>query len=121
MLNLIAVWFYFFTLDFLFVLGFMQLSGSNFLRSSGSSRRGVISSNRDVVLTGSEADPSRPDTTDANPGAFRKISSGQRSSPVISSEHRPSSGRNASNIKNFESTLRGIETLHFNSDERVQY
>ncbi|XP_062154669.1 casein kinase 1-like protein 2 [Alnus glutinosa] len=96
------------------------LSGSNFLRSSGSSRRGVISSNRDVVHTGSEADPSRPDTTDANPGAFRKISSGQRSSPVISSEHRPSSGRNASNIKNFESTLRGIETLHFNNDERVQ-
>jgi casein kinase 1 len=100
----------------------MQLSGSNFLRSSGSSRRAVISSNRDAAITGSEADPSRADTTDASSGAFRKISSGQRGSPVISSaEHRTSSGRNASNIKNFESTLRGIETLHFNSDERAQY
>lgn len=80
-----------------------------------------MSSNRDAAITGSEVDPSRVDTTDGSSGAFRKISGVQRGSPVISSEHRTSSGRNASNIKNFESTLRGIETLHFNSDERAQY
>ncbi|KAA8540272.1 hypothetical protein F0562_024165 [Nyssa sinensis] len=99
------------------------LSGSNFLRSSASSRRPAISSSRDPVMVGNESDPSRPRTTDASPGALRKISSSvvQRSSPVLSSDQKRSSSRNASNIKNFESTLKGIEGLHFNNDERVNY
>ncbi|XP_061371112.1 casein kinase 1-like protein 2 isoform X2 [Gastrolobium bilobum] len=80
----------------------------------GSTRRGAVSSNRDAVV-GSEAEPSRPLTVDANPGALRKVSGAQRSSPITSS-----SGRNTSNVKNFESTLRGIESLNFN-EERVQY
>ncbi|CBI35912.3 hypothetical protein VitviT2T_013206 [Vitis vinifera] len=92
------------------------------VRASGSSRRGAVSSSRDAVIVGGESDPSRS-RADASPGALRKISSGQRGSPVHSSEHkRISSGRNtSSNIKNFESTLKGIESLHFNNEERVQY
>lgn len=107
----------------IFVLGLVQASSYSFLRSGGSSRRAAISSrdatSRDAAAFGSEADPR---ITDANPGAFQKISSGQRSSPVVSSENRhTSSGRNTSNIRNFESTLRGIESLNFNKDERVHY
>lgn len=100
------------------VLGFMQLPSSNFLRSSGSSRRAATSSNRDAVIISSEADLSHPNTTSVSPAALRKISSGRRSSPVVSSEHRTPSGRNASTIKNLETTLRGI---HFNNDERVKF
>lgn len=100
----------------------MQLSSSNFLRSSGSSRRAAVSSSRDAVIVGSESDLSRPQTSDLSPGTLGKISSGQRSSPVVPSENnRTSSGRNISNVKTLESTLRGIESLHFNNDERVQY
>lgn len=104
------------------MLGFLQLTSSNFLRSTGSSRRPAVSSSRDPLMVSSESDLSRPQNTDASPGTLRKISSGQRSSPIVSSEHnRTSSSRNISNIKNLESTLRGIESLHFNNDERVQY
>ncbi|XP_044487543.1 casein kinase 1-like protein 2 [Mangifera indica] len=93
-------------------------SSYSFLRSGGSSRRAAISG-RDAVVFGSEVDPH---ITDANAGTFQKITSGQRRSPVVSLENRhTSSGRITSNIRNFESTLRGIESLNFNNDERVQY
>lgn len=99
-----------------------MLTSTNFVRSTGSSRRPAVSSSRDQLMVSSESDLSRPQNTDASPGTLRKISTAQRSSPVVSSEHnRTSSSRNISNIKNLESTLRGIESLHFNNDERVQY
>lgn len=101
----------------------MQLSSSNFLsRTGGSSRRAAaVSSGRDAIA-GSEADQQRTRTAEASPGAVHKIPSGQRSSPVSSSEHkRAPSGRNSSHTKNYESTLKGIEGLNFESDERVQY
>ncbi|GMN36939.1 hypothetical protein TIFTF001_006421 [Ficus carica] len=99
-----------------------MLTSTNFVRSTGSSRRPAVSSSRDQLMVSSESDLSRPQTTDASSGTLRKISTAQRSSPVVSSEHnRTSSSRNISNIKNLESTLRGIESLHFNNDERVQY
>ncbi|XP_010242267.1 PREDICTED: casein kinase 1-like protein 2 [Nelumbo nucifera] len=91
-------------------------------RTGGSSRRAAVSSSRDAAIVGGEPDPSRPRATEASPGAFRKVGSGQRSSPIGSSEpRRTSSGRNTSNIKNYESTLKGIECLHFDNDERLQY
>ncbi|RWR78076.1 casein kinase 1-like protein 2 [Cinnamomum micranthum f. kanehirae] len=98
-----------------------MLSSSAFLgRPSGSSRRAAVSSTHDMIM-GSEVDSSRPRTTDVTHGGFRKVS-GHRTSPVESSDpKRSSSGRNASNIKNYESTLRGIESLNFDNDERLQY
>ncbi|CAA3010857.1 casein kinase I-like [Olea europaea subsp. europaea] len=87
-----------------------DLPSSSIFRLSGSSRRPAVSSSRDPV---SDYDPSR---RDASPG-LRKISSAaQRSSPVVSSDHK----RTASNIKNFDATLKGVESLNFN-DERVHY
>ncbi|GAU33939.1 hypothetical protein TSUD_357390 [Trifolium subterraneum] len=98
-----------------------MLSSSNFFRSSGSGRRGTILSGRDAVA-GSEIEPSsRPLTMESSQGALRNSSGAQRSSHITSSEqNRVSSGRNTSNIKNLDSTLRGIESLHIN-DERAQY
>ncbi|ONM38834.1 casein kinase 1-like protein 2 [Zea mays] len=98
------------------------ISGPNFLgRSSGSSRRPVISSSRDAVVTDS-SEPSRARTTDASPGVFRRASGPQRSSPVHSAEQkRSSSGRHPSNAKNYDSALKGIEGLTLDGDERVQY
>ncbi|XP_077254196.1 casein kinase 1-like protein 2 [Tasmannia lanceolata] len=100
----------------------VMLSGSTFMgRSSGSSRRAAVSGSRDAMVA-SEADTARPRTTEASPGAFRKVTSAQRSSPVGSSEpKRSSSVRNPSNIKNYESTLKGIECLNFDTDERLHY
>lgn len=94
---------------------------SNFVRSSGSSKRAAVSGSRDAMMIGTESDPSRIRTTDASPAGYRKISTGQKSSPVGSSDpKRTSSGKNTSAVKNFESALKGIETLHFNSEETVQ-
>ncbi|KAI9159652.1 hypothetical protein LWI28_000652 [Acer negundo] len=98
-----------------------MVSNYNFLRSTGSSRRAAMSSSRDAPVVGSDSDPSRPRTADVNAGVLQKISSGQRISPVVSSENRHTSGRSTANIKNFESTLRGIESLHLNTDERVHF
>lgn len=105
----------------------VQLSGSTFMgRTSGSSRRAVVSGSRELssatVLTD---DPSRTRATDASPGAFRKVSGPQRGSPPMlgapaSSEppKRSSSGRH---MRNYESALKGIEGLNFDGDERLHY
>ncbi|CAI9267582.1 casein kinase 1-like protein 2 [Lactuca sativa] len=83
-----------------------DLSRSSFIRTTGSSR-----------LTTGEPDSSRARTTDASPGAVNNKGSNmtQRSSPVVSAEQKRPISRNASNtnIKNFESTLKGIEGMHF--------
>jgi len=89
-----------------------MLSGTTFVRqTSGSSRRAAISSSRDAAMFGNEADPSR------------KVSTAQRTSHVgaSSADPRPSSsGRQPPNIKGYESTLKGIESLNFENDERLQ-
>nr|XP_043635511.1 casein kinase 1-like protein 2 [Erigeron canadensis] len=80
-----------------------EVSRSTFLRAAGSSR-----------LTSGEPDSTRARATDASPGALRGSSSAQRSSPIISSDQKRPVSRNASssNLKNFESTLKGIEGMH---------
>ncbi|GFS43850.1 casein kinase 1 [Actinidia rufa] len=101
-----------------------MLSSSTFLgRSSGSLRRSAVSSSRDGVVAWNETDPVRSPPTDASPGTLQKISSGQRSTPVggSSDPKHTSSGRNSSGTRNYESTLRGIESLHFDEGERVYY
>nr|XP_043623471.1 casein kinase 1-like protein 2 [Erigeron canadensis] len=94
-----------------------ELSSSNMLQSYGSSRRPAVSGSRDPMPSSGEAEPSLGRTTDASPGALRRVtSSGQRSSPVVASDQkRSTTSKNPgpANIKNFESTLKGIEGLHF--------
>ena len=59
-------------------------------------------------------------TIETSPGGLRKVPSVQRSSPIGSSEQmRASSGRHPSNVKNYESTLKGIEGLRFDKEEKV--
>ncbi|MCL7031261.1 hypothetical protein MKW94_006542 [Papaver nudicaule] len=80
------------------------LSSSNLLRqTSGSSSRPANS-----------VDPSCHRTTEACPGAFRRVSDGRRSSPIESSEipRQSSSYKTSFNRKNYESVLKGIEGLH---------
>ncbi|KAI8544628.1 hypothetical protein RHMOL_Rhmol08G0311400 [Rhododendron molle] len=99
-----------------------MLASSNFLRSSGSSRRPAVSSIRDPVIAGSDSDPSRVRTTDVSPEVLQKISSAAQRSSVLSSDPKHNaSSRISSNIKNLESALKGIEGLHFNGDERTHY
>lgn len=89
--------------------------------SAGSSRRAAGVSSHDV-FAGSEADPQRSRATEASPGAIHKISSEQRS-PLDSSDGRhTSAGRNNSSlVKNYETTLKGIESLNFDGDEKVNH
>uniref|UniRef100_A0A7N0TU55 non-specific serine/threonine protein kinase n=1 Tax=Kalanchoe fedtschenkoi TaxID=63787 RepID=A0A7N0TU55_KALFE len=96
-----------------------MMSSSNVLRSGGSSRRGAISSSFETGMPWNDSEPSRPRTTDASPGAVQRVSSGQQGSPGASSDpKRTASGRHTSNIKNFEATLKGFESMRFNNDER---
>ncbi|KAK4764140.1 hypothetical protein SAY87_013578 [Trapa incisa] len=107
---------------------------SNFLRSTGSTSQAAISGSHAAAgVLGTDSDIRRlRAAVDVSPGTLDKIfnSSAQRSSPAKSSDQqliRPTSGRNnnnaSSNMKSFESTVRGIEGLHFNSsgEERVKY
>jgi casein kinase 1 len=91
-----------------------MLSSSTFMgRSSGSLRR--------PTTVGPESDPARSRTPEGSSGVNR--SGGQRSSPFAgSSEQRQTlSGRISSSMKNYESTLKGIESLHFDGEDRVHH
>ncbi|KAG8388402.1 hypothetical protein BUALT_Bualt02G0122200 [Buddleja alternifolia] len=85
-----------------------ELSSSNIFRQIGSSRRPAVSSSRDPDISATDS--------------FHK-NIPQRSSPLVPSEHKRSSSatRNPTNMKNFESTLKGMESLNFGNDERVHY
>ncbi|KAM0944725.1 putative protein kinase CK1-CK1 family [Dioscorea sansibarensis] len=99
----------------------MFSSSTLFGRSSGSARRAAVSSSRDI-MAGNEGEQSRTHATEASTGNFRRFSGPQRSSPVASAEpRRTSSGRHPSNIKTYESTLKGIEHLNFDGNEKYHY
>ncbi|KAI0494127.1 hypothetical protein KFK09_024258 [Dendrobium nobile] len=85
-----------------------MISSSTFWgRSSGSSRRAAVSNSR---------------TTDASPSG--KFSSTQKSPPFGSAEQKQkssSSARHSANLKTYESTIKGMESLNFNGDDRAQF
>ncbi|KAG6467285.1 hypothetical protein ZIOFF_074895 [Zingiber officinale] len=89
-----------------------MISSSAFMGwSSGSSRRPAVSGGRDVV--GIDVDQSRTRNAEASPVTSHKVSSAQRNSPIISS-----SGRKPSANKNYDSVLKGIDALHFDTEEK---
>ncbi|KAL8522565.1 hypothetical protein ACS0TY_012644 [Phlomoides rotata] len=95
-----------------------DLSSSNVLQM-GSSRRPVIPSSRDLDVSGNGSDLSRARTADQ---FYRNSSTAQRSSTLVPSDHkRSSSTRDPSNIKKFESTLRGMESLNIGNNEKKHY
>ncbi|KAJ8441098.1 hypothetical protein Cgig2_006927 [Carnegiea gigantea] len=96
-----------------------MLSSSNMLKTSTSGRRPVGSSSRDAVFGVNEADGGR--CTGAGDPALQKVSSGHRSSPLVSSEQpRAFSARVTSNDHNLESTIKKIEGLNVSNEDRVQ-
>lgn len=93
----------------------LQLPSSNFFQSSGSARHPNVSSSRDPVIAGGEPDLSRNQTLDAaGARSLRKIfNAAQKTSPVVSSDHKRSSSTRNTNLKNLESAIKGIEGLSF--------
>ncbi|KAK9948001.1 hypothetical protein M0R45_003592 [Rubus argutus] len=95
------------------------LSNPNIMgRSSGSSRRPAVSSSREGF--GRSESEHRVRTTDASPGTGHRISSGQRSSPVESLDPTRT-GRHSSQIRNYETAIRGLEGLQLDHEERIHY
>ncbi|KAH0450830.1 hypothetical protein IEQ34_021522 [Dendrobium chrysotoxum] len=96
-----------------------DLPSSAFLgRSNGSLRRTAVSSSQDIAL--SKAQFSRTLTSEESHGPSQRVPGGQICSPVIYSQSkRYLSGRNSSNIKTYESTLKGMERLNFDGDKIV--
>ncbi|OEL34981.1 Casein kinase I isoform delta-like [Dichanthelium oligosanthes] len=93
---------------------------STFLgRSSGSLRRPAVSSSR---VPTSEAEI-RSRTPDASPGTIQRNAPPRRPSQTLeySDPRLSSSGRLMSNTKNYESTLRGIQGLTFDANDRIHY
>ncbi|TVU34171.1 hypothetical protein EJB05_16001 [Eragrostis curvula] len=89
-------------------------------RSSGSLRRPAISNGRELKT--SEVEPSRSRTPDASSGAFQRNAPLHRTSQMVDYYPRhTSSGRHTSNTKNYESTLRGIQGLNVDANDRIHY
>lgn len=102
----------------------LQLSNSTFFgRSSGTLRRPAVSGSRETFTLANDSEPTRSRTPEASPATVNKISSGQRTSPLGGSldPKHTSSGRNNSSIKNYDSAIKGIESLHFDDEERFHW
>lgn len=96
-----------------------QLPSSTFLgRSSGSLRRGLVSGSRETSSVGNGSDPTRSRAPEASPATMHKISSGQRISPLVGSSDPTKHASSVPGVKNYESTLKGIESLHFDEEEK---
>ncbi|PKA56446.1 Casein kinase I isoform delta-like [Apostasia shenzhenica] len=97
------------------------LSSSAFLgRSGGALRRAAVSSNQDVGSNEAQASRTLASEAVGHGPSLRVPTSHTFPSPVLSSEMTnkpPLSGRNSSNIKNYESALKGIERLNFDNDK----
>lgn len=87
--------------------------------SSGSLRRPAVSSSR---IPTSDAEP-RSRTPDASLGAFQRNALPRRTSQTLeySDPRLSSSGRLMPNTKKYESTLRGIQGLQFDANDRIHY
>ncbi|CAA0842109.1 casein kinase 1-like protein 2 [Striga hermonthica] len=98
----------------------MLSSSSFFGRSSGSLRRPAVSGSRETFTLGNDSDPTRSRTPEASPATTNKISTGQRTSPLggSSDPKHTSLGRNNAGIKNYDSAIKGIESLRFDDEER---
>ncbi|XP_020264135.1 casein kinase 1-like protein 2 isoform X1 [Asparagus officinalis] len=101
------------------------LSSSTFLgRSGSSSKRAAVSGSRDMsgVINTDTRDPSLTSrsriTMEKSSGGIRKVPNAQRSS---SDQMHVSGRQHSSNIKNYESALKGIEGLRFDKDEKVEW
>ncbi|GAB2269220.1 Casein kinase 1-like protein 1 [Dionaea muscipula] len=93
------------------------LSSSSFARPS-TAKRATGSSSRGAVAFGSNSDPSRI-ITDTILATFQKVSSRHKTSPIQPSDNPPVSGI-TSKAKNLESTIKGLEGINVNNEEKDQ-
>ncbi|KAL1326024.1 hypothetical protein HN51_036057 [Arachis hypogaea] len=95
-----------------------MLSSTNILGQSSGSRR-VAAGSRET-FAGVELDP-RTRMAEASPGAANRVSSVRKSSPIRSLDPKKvvSSAKGASHVKNYESTVKGMERLQLEDDERA--
>ncbi|EYU45867.1 hypothetical protein ABFS82_04G095200 [Erythranthe guttata] len=98
-----------------------DLSSSNIFGQIGSARRPAVSGSRDPDISGTDNDLRHARDTDGP--HHRNLSDAQRTMPASSNDNKRSSSstRNPPNVKNFESTLKGMESLNFGNDERTHY
>ncbi|KAL7152383.1 hypothetical protein ABFS83_04G093600 [Erythranthe nasuta] len=98
-----------------------DLSSSNIFGQIGSARRPAVSGSRDPDISGADNDFRHARDTDGP--HHRNLSDAQRTMPASSNDNKRSSSstRNPPNVKNFESTLKGMESLNFGNDERKHY
>ncbi|KAK6789585.1 hypothetical protein RDI58_013385 [Solanum bulbocastanum] len=95
-----------------------MLPSSTFLgRSSGSLWRGLVSGSHETFTVGNDSDPTRSRVPEASPATMHKIPSGQRISPLVGSSD-PKHASSGPGVKNYESTLKGIESLHFDEEDK---
>uniref|UniRef100_A0A2P2PSG2 Casein kinase n=1 Tax=Rhizophora mucronata TaxID=61149 RepID=A0A2P2PSG2_RHIMU len=99
------------------------LASSTFLgHSSGALQQAAAISSGCDVFAGSESDPQCSQITEARPGATQKISSWPQIPPLGSLDPRQSSSpKNIFHLKTYESSIKGIENLSFDTDEKVHY
>ncbi|KAG2313213.1 hypothetical protein Bca4012_027776 [Brassica carinata] len=92
----------------------VMLSSSSFLRATGSSRRAAVSSSREAAVPGTDSVPSNPQVIEAGSSSNPKIHGivSSENKKLSSSSSSPLRG-NTSVMKNHESNLKGIESLHF--------
>ncbi|XP_073302545.1 casein kinase 1-like protein 2 [Primulina huaijiensis] len=93
-----------------------ESSSTNILRQLSSSRRPAVPTSCEPEISGQVPDRSRSRTAGASPSALQKSSSFTRLDQT-----RFSSLGNTPNIKSFESTLKGMESLNFGNNGRMQY
>lgn len=84
-------------------------------------RPGLVTGSRETFTVGNDSDLTHSRMAEASPATMHKMSGGHRSSLLggSSDPRYASSGKNASGIKNYESTVKGIESLHFDDEGRA--
>ncbi|CAM8935630.1 unnamed protein product [Rhodiola kirilowii] len=94
----------------------MLLNSNQIEQSSGSSRQAANSGGRYGGAYCKESDFSHIQTDEVCSGAVLRIQSSQQTATGISSEPKHAFGWSSTNVKNLETTLNGMKSLHFDSN-----
>ncbi|KAK9705462.1 hypothetical protein RND81_07G058900 [Saponaria officinalis] len=96
----------------------MLSSSTNIGRPSSLLKYSTIPSSREALTRGNESDPPRYRTAVAGPSTTQRLPTAQRSSPISSTDRKPTSSSRIANYKTYESALKSFQSLQFD-DKRV--
>ncbi|KAL9690163.1 hypothetical protein QQ045_010559 [Rhodiola kirilowii] len=99
----------------------MLLDSNHIDQLSRPSRLAAVSSSQIGGTYSKEPDLSRHRTDEVSARAVVRIPSTQQNLRGLSSEPKHPSYRSSTNVRNLETTLKGIESLHFNNTEKDQH